>query len=49
LDITFYPIESGMELTWFNDDKVSHRRIIDETTDKSNNTELAAHSGIIKP
>ena len=49
LDITFYPIESGMELTWFNDDKVSHRIIIDETTDKSNNTELVADSGIIKP
>jgi hypothetical protein len=49
LDITFYPIESGMELTWFNDDEVSHRIIIDETTDESNNTELVADSGIIKP
>jgi hypothetical protein len=49
LDITFYPIESGKELTWFNDDEVSHRIIIDKTTDESNNTILVADSGIIKP
>jgi hypothetical protein len=49
LDITFYPIESGKELTWFNDDDVSHRIIIDKTTDESNNTILVADSGIIKP
>ncbi|HET9357675.1 MAG TPA: hypothetical protein VFN98_06260 [Nitrososphaeraceae archaeon] len=49
LDITYYPIESGKELTWFNDDDVSHRIIIDKTTDESNNTELVADSGIIKP
>lgn len=48
LDITYYPIESGKELTWFNDDDVSHRIIIDKTTDESNNTELVADSGIIK-
>jgi hypothetical protein len=49
LDITFYPIERGKELTWFNDDDVSHRIIINETTDKNNNMELIADSGIIKP
>jgi hypothetical protein len=49
LDITFYPIDRGKELTWFNDDDVSHRIIINETTDKNNNMELIADSGIIKP
>lgn len=49
LDITFYPIEIGKELTWFNNDDVSHRIIINSTTDESNNTELVADSGIIKP
>jgi hypothetical protein len=48
LDITFYPIEKGKELTWFNDD-VSHRIIINSTTEKSNSTELVADSGVIKP
>jgi hypothetical protein len=32
LDITFYPIERGKELTWFNDDDISHRIIINATT-----------------
>jgi hypothetical protein len=49
LDITFYPIEKGKELTWFNDDDVSHRIIINSTTEKSNSTELVADSGVIKP
>ena len=49
LDITFYPIEMGKELTWFNDDDVSHRIIINATTEENNNTDLVADSGIIKP
>jgi hypothetical protein len=49
LDITFYPIEKGKELTWFNDDDVSHRIIINATTEESNSPELVADSGIIKP
>jgi hypothetical protein len=49
LDITFYPIEKGKELTWFNDDDVSHRIIINSTTEENNNTELVADSEIIKP
>jgi plastocyanin len=49
LDIAFYPIERGKELTWFNDDDISHRIIIDSTVAESNSTELEADSGIIKP
>jgi hypothetical protein len=49
LDITFYPIEKGKELTWFNDDDISHRIVINATTEENNNTELVADSGIIKP
>jgi hypothetical protein len=49
LDITFYPIEKGKELAWFNDDDVSHRIIINSTTEGNNNTELVADSGDIKP
>ena len=49
MDITYYPIEKGKELTWFNDDDVSHRMIINVTTEESNSTELVADSGIIKP
>lgn len=49
LDITFYPIEKGKELAWFNDDDVSHRIIINSTTEESNSTEVMADSGVIKP
>ena len=49
LDITFYPIEKGKELTWFNDDDIIHRIIISAKTEESNSTELVANSGIIKP
>jgi hypothetical protein len=49
LDITFYPIERGKELTWFNDDDTSHRIIINAITEENNNTKLIADSGIIKP
>jgi plastocyanin len=49
LDITFYPIERGKELTWFNDDDVSHGIVINATTEENNNTELVANSGIIRP
>jgi hypothetical protein len=48
LDITFYPIEKGKELTWFNDDDISHRIIINLVT-QNNSTELVADSEIIKP
>jgi hypothetical protein len=49
LDITFYPIETGKELTWFNDDDTSHRIIINATSEESNATILVADSGIIEP
>jgi hypothetical protein len=52
LDITFYPIEKGKELTWFNDDDVGHRIIINSTEEEKNNinsTALLADSGNIKP
>lgn len=49
LDINFYPIERGEDLTWFNDDDVSHRIIINETTEENNDTILVADSGIIDP
>jgi plastocyanin len=49
LDITFYPIERGKELTWFNDDDISHRIIISATREENNATILVADSGIIKP
>lgn len=39
----------GKELTWFNDDDVSHRIITNATTEENNNTDLVADSGIIKP
>ena len=48
MDITFYPIETGKELTWFNDDDISHRIIINLVT-QNNSTELVADSEIIKP
>ena len=32
LDITFYPIEKGKGLKWFNDDDVDHRIVINATT-----------------
>lgn len=49
LDITFYPIEIGKELTWFNDDDVSHRIIINVISEENNATILVADSGIIEP
>ena len=49
LDITFYPIEREKELTWFNDDDIDHRIIVNSTTGGSNSTELVADSGVIKP
>jgi hypothetical protein len=49
LDITFYPIEKGKELTWFNDDDISHRIIINSTTEGDNRSELLADSEIIRP
>jgi hypothetical protein len=48
LDITFYPIGKGQELTWFNDDGISHRIIINLVT-QNNSTELVADSEIINP
>jgi hypothetical protein len=48
LDITFYPIEKGKELTWFNDDNVEHRIVINSITE-DNKTELLTESEIIKP
>jgi hypothetical protein len=48
LDITVYPIEKGQELTWFNDDDISHRIIINLVT-QNNSTELVADSEIINP
>ena len=48
LDITFYPIEKGKELTWYNDDDISHRIIINLVT-QNNSTKLVADSEIIKP
>jgi uncharacterized membrane protein len=41
LDISFYPIEKGKELTWFNDDDISHRIIINSTIE-DNKTALIA-------
>jgi hypothetical protein len=49
LDITFYPIETGKELTWFNDDETSHRIIINAISEENNATILVADSGIIEP
>jgi lipopolysaccharide export LptBFGC system permease protein LptF len=46
LDITFYPIEKGRELTWFNDDYINHRIIVNSTQD---NKTILADSAIIKP
>jgi hypothetical protein len=48
LDITFYPIETGKKLTWFNDD-ISHRLNVNATLEESNTTILVADSGIIEP
>ena len=48
LDIAFYPIEKGKELTWFNDDDISHRIIINIAT-ADNRTALIADSETIKP
>jgi hypothetical protein len=48
LDITFYPIEKGKELTWFNDDNVEHSIVINSIT-KDNKTKLLTESEIIKP
>jgi len=48
LDITFYPIEKGKELTWFNDDDITHRIIINSTIE-DNSTALIANSATIKP
>ena len=39
LDITFYPIEKGKEITWFNDDNVEHRIVINLITE-DNKTKL---------
>jgi ethanolamine utilization microcompartment shell protein EutL len=39
LDITFYPIEKGKELTWFNDDDVEHSIVINSITE-DNKTKL---------
>jgi hypothetical protein len=49
LDITFYPIETGKKLTWFNDDDISHRLNVNATSEESNATILVADSGIIEP
>jgi hypothetical protein len=49
LDISFYPLEKGKELTWFNDDDVSHRIIINSTEENNNSTTLLADSEIIEP
>jgi hypothetical protein len=49
LDITFYPIEIGKKLTWFNNDDISHRIIINATSEENNATILVADSGIIEP
>jgi hypothetical protein len=49
LDITFYPIETGKELTWFNDDDTGHRIIINAVSEENNATILVADSGIIEP
>jgi hypothetical protein len=48
LDITFYPIEKGKELTWFNDDDISHKIIINSSIE-DNSTALIADSATIKP
>jgi plastocyanin len=48
LDINFYLIETGKELTWFNDD-TSHRIIINAISEEINATILVADSGIIEP
>ena len=47
LDITFYPIEKGKELTWFNDDNVEHSIVINSITE-DNKTKLLTESEIIK-
>jgi hypothetical protein len=49
LDITFYPIEIGKKLTWFNDDDISHRIIINATSEENSATILVTDSGIIEP
>jgi ethanolamine utilization microcompartment shell protein EutL len=47
LDIIFYPIEKGKELTWFNDDNVEHSIVINSITE-DNKTKLLTESEIIK-
>ena len=50
LDITFYPIETGKKLIWFNDDDdISHRLNVNATSEESNATILVADFGIIGP
>jgi hypothetical protein len=45
LDITFYPIDRGKKLTWFNDDISLN---VSATSEESNATILVADSGIIE-
>jgi hypothetical protein len=43
LDITFYPLKTGSQLGWFNDDNIDHRLIVN-----MENGAQIADSGIIK-
>jgi plastocyanin len=47
-DVTFYPIQIGKELRWYNDDEVSHKIIISGGEEENNKTKLF-DSGNIKP
>jgi hypothetical protein len=47
LDITFYPMEKGKELSWFNDDEVDHR-VLKNSAAQDNKT-ILSDSGVIKP
>jgi plastocyanin len=47
-DVTFYPIQIGKELRWYNNDEVNHRLIITNGEEQNNRTKLF-DSGYIKP
>lgn len=48
LDMTFYPIEKGKELTWFNNDDVNHSIVVNSASE-DNKTILLVESETIKP
>ena len=49
LDIIFYPIERGKELTWFNEDDINHKIIIKPLTEGKNEATPIVNPEIIEP